>query len=282
MTAPTPTCAAAHRCRGYNHTTNTPAPPDHHTPLCTPCLDHATRDIPLLAHDWRDLEQLLPKPISQWDDGMPGHSGEAPIPLQLDVEALQADIWWLSTAWAEVLADRHHLTPPPHRRPSPPKLYWAVAADGTITTWARPTRLEHPTAHARRMRPGPADIVAALCILGPRTEVLARIGSVQMVSYPHADPDTAVRYRSVQLSYVTGAQGLLDLAAAHQRARTMLGLTEPVYVLPGKCQARGCGRPALRVRDGSDTVWCDRCGTSMTRDDYDRLGNLFLRSTEAA
>jgi len=24
-------------------------------------------------------------------------------------------------------------------------------------------------------------------------------------------------------------------------------------------------------------VWCDRCGAAITRDDYDRLGNVFLR-----
>jgi hypothetical protein len=131
------------------------------------------------------------------------------------------------------------------------------------------------------MRPGPADIVHAVRILTPRVEVLARIPAVQMVSYPRADHDTAVRFRSVELSYVTGAQGLLDLVHAHQRARTVLGLTEPVYELPGYCRARACGRPALRVKDGSDTVWCDVCGAVMTRDDYDRYGNLFLR-TEAA
>jgi hypothetical protein len=286
MTTPTPTCLAANRCRGYDHTTNQPAPPDRHTPLCRPCLDHTTRDIPLLVHDWRDLEQLLPKSLSVWSDGQPGHSGEAPIPLHLDVEALQAQIWWLSTAWAEVIADRHHLADPPHRRPSPLRRYFVAGPDvtltGNVTIAYRESRLEHPTAQARPMRPGPADIVHAIRILTPRTENLARIGPVQMVSYPHADPDIAVRYRSVQLSYVSGAQGLLDLTAAHQRARSMLGLTEPTYVLPGKCQARGCGRPALRVKDGSDTVWCDRCGVSMTRDDYDRLGNLFLRPMEAA
>lgn len=245
MTAPDRLCLAARRCRGFDHTTNQPAPPDHRTPLCRPCLEQAARDVPLLVHDYRDLEQLLPKSLSVWSDGQPGHSGEAPIPLQLDVEALQAEIWWLATTWAEVLTDRQRLADPPTHVRHGHAVQWAVQ------------------------------------VLTPRTEALARIGPVAMVSYPRADPDTAVRYRSVQLSYVTGAQGLLDLAAAHQHARSMLGLTEPVYELPGKCQARGCGRPALRVKDGSDTVWCDRCGMSMTRDDYDRLGNLFLR-TEAA
>lgn len=240
-------------------------------PLCRPCLDHAGTAVPLLAHDWRDLEQLLPKPISVWSDGQPRGGGEAPIPLQLSVEALQAEIWWLSTAWAEVLADAHRLAPAPHRRPSPPKLYWAVAADGTTSAWARPSRVEHPSARSRPMRPGPADIVRAVRVLGPRVAALARVGPVDFASYPGV----------AGLVEVAGAQGLLDLGRAHARARTMLGLTEPVYALPGRCQSRGCGAAELRVRDGSDSVWCDRCGVAMTRDDYDRLGNVFLREAAA-
>jgi hypothetical protein len=210
------------------------------TPLCDPCLEHSSRSVPLLVHDYRDLEQLLPKSISEWSDGQPGHSGEAPIPLRLDVEALQREIWHLSTAWAEVLSDRQRLSPAPtHVR------------DGYAVKWA-------------------------VGILAPRCEHLARIGEVQMVNYPVADEETT-RFRTLTLSYVSGAVGLLDLSRAHGKARTLLGLTEPVYELPGHCQNRGCGRAELRVKDGSDTVWCDHCGSQMTRDDYDRYGNLFLR-----
>lgn len=241
-------------------------------PLCRPCLDHAAAAVPLLPHDWRDLEQLLPKPIGVWSDGQPRGSGEAPIPLQLHVEALQAEIWWLCTAWAEVLADVHRLAPAPRRRSSPPKLYWAVAGDGTVTTWARPARVEHPSAWDRPMRPGPADVVRAVRVIGPRAGALARLGPVEFASYPGMPA----------LAAVSGAQGVLDLAGAHARARSMLGLTEPVYVLPGRCQSRGCGAAELRVRDGSDSVWCDRCQVVMSRDDYDRLGNVFLRTEAAA
>ncbi len=38
----------------------------------------------------------------------------------------------------------------------------------------------------------------------------------------------------------------------------------------------------LRVKDGSDTAWCDHCGHTITRDNYDRYGNLFLRPGEVA
>lgn len=243
MTAPERVCLAAQSDRPPRHCAGDPEP---NLPLCRPCLNHAGASVPLLVHDWRDLEQLLPKPISVWSDGQPRGGGEAPIPLQLHVEALQAEIWWLASTWAEVLCDRHRLADPPVHVRQGHAVQWAVQ------------------------------------VLAPRVDVLARIPAVQLISYPGADLEEATRFRGVEISYRTGAQGLLDLAHAHNRARTMLGLTEPVYVLPGRCQVRGCGAAELRVKDGSDTVWCDRCGASMTRDDYDRYGNVFLRPQEAA
>lgn len=268
-------CLAAHRCRDYDHHAQQPADAAGGIPLCRPCLTSAATDIALLAHDWRDLEQLLPKPIGVWSDGQPGHNAEAPIPIRLDVEALQQEIWWLTTAWEEVLRDVGQLSAVPHRRPSPTRCIFAVDTDGQVGGKAQPIRVEHPSAHLWPMRPGPADVVRAVRILAPRVEALARVGEVGMTNYPPCDGPTTI-------TEVSGAQGVLDLAHAHQRARTMLGLTEPVYVLPGHCQARGCGRPMLRVKDGSDTVWCDHCGALMTRDDYDRYGNLFLLPKEAA
>jgi hypothetical protein len=235
-------CLADTRCRNYDRHTQQPAQAEH-TPLCRTCLNTATADINLLAYDWRDLEQLLPKTTNPWGDGQPGHTAEAPIPLRLDVEALQREIWWLTTAWAEVVADRHRLADQP-----------------------------------RRVRDGPA-VVASVRILAPRVENLARIPAVQMADYPCPDDDTT-RLGPVTITYVPGAQGVLDLASTHQRARSVLGLTEPVYELPGYCQA--CSRPALRVKNGSDTVWCDHCNAVTTRDDYDQYGNLFLRPMEAA
>lgn len=232
-----------HQCRAMVRRDGQPEPCPEPTgrPLCDTHLAGAARDVPLLVHDWRDLEQLLPRSIGEWSDGLPRGGGEAPIPLRLDVEALQARIWWLATCWAEVLTGLHRLADPPVRVRQGFAVQWAVG------------------------------------VLAPRVDVLVMVGPVEMVSYPGADPDLAVRHGAVELSYVDGARGLLDLAWAHQLARSVLGLTEPVYVLPGRCQVKGCGAQELRVKDGSDSVWCDRCGAAMTRDDYDRLGNVFLR-----
>lgn len=270
MTEPSRVClAAVEPGRVPRHCAGVPEPS---LPLCRPCLDHAAAAIPLLPHDYRDLEQLLPKPISVWNDGLPRGSGESPVPLQLHVEALQAEIWWLATAWAEVVADVHRLAPPPWRRPAPLVRFFVAACDGEVREGRRPGRWEHPSALGWPMRPGPVEVVRAVRILAPRAAALARVGLVDFTTYPG----------QVGLAAVAGARGLLDLDGVHQRARSVLGLTEPTYVLPGRCQSKGCGAAELRVRDGSDSVWCDRCGAVMTRDDYDRLGNVFLRPSEAA
>lgn len=232
------TCVAGERCREYDRTTQTAGEPGA-TPLCESCLTHSARALPLLVHDYRDLEQLLPRTMGQnlrVDISAP--SLEPPVPIRLDVDELQRRIWHLATTWAEVLSDRHRLSDPPVK-----------VREGYAVAWA-------------------------VGILAPRAEHLARLDAVQMVNYPD---DDATVFRTIRVSYIPGALGLLQLAQAHQHARSMLGLTEPVYELPGHCQNRGCGRAELRVKDGSDTVWCDHCGTQMTRDDYDRYGNLFLR-----
>lgn len=244
-------CLAAQRCRSgtspHDPATNVPALAGD-TPLCDADLEHATRALPLLVHDYRDLEQLLPPTMGVWPDPTTGYVKvrviEAPIPMREEIEALQRRIWKLATTWAEVIADRHRLSDPPRG-----------VRDGFAVAWA-------------------------VRILAPRCDKLARLPLVQVVNYPHPDEDSTL-LRSITLTYVSGAVGLLHLSRAHQHARAILGLTEPVYALPGHCQARGCGRAELRVKDGSDTVWCDRCGAQMTRDDYDKYGNLFLREAAA-
>lgn len=248
------TCLADTRCRGYDRRAQTAALVDS-LPLCDLCLTSAEYDISQLPADYRDLEQQLPRSMSQWGDGLPGRSGEAPIPLRLAVEALQREIWYLATAWAEVLAGEHRLADPAHP-----------------------------------VRAGRA-VVDAVATIGVRVWRLAEIGPVAMVSYPRADPDDVTvfgtrtprvgRYpRTLQLYPVSGAQGVLDLASAHYRSRSMLGLTNLVRHLPGRCQVQRCARDELyqeEPREFKDEppVYCGHCGATMTRDDYERLGNVF-------
>jgi hypothetical protein len=238
-------CLAGATCRRYEPRTQTAAVASETRPLCDMCLTAAARDIGLLPYDWRDLEQLIPRSLGQWGDGQPGHGSEAPIPLDVHVEALQSQIWWLTTTWAEVLADAQRLDDPGPR---------------------------HRTGGA---------VQAAVATLVPRVEALARIGPVELADYPYPD-DSTTRYRTLELTYLTGAQGVLDLGYVHQRARGVLGLTRDTRRLPGHCQNPECGRGDLQQENGSETVSCGWCGATQTREEYEAYGNLFLRKENAA
>lgn len=210
------------------------------SPLCPACLNSSTAAIPQLVYDYRDLEQQLPRHPTQRLDGQPGRSADTPAPLRVDVEALQRTIWWTTTTWAEILTDNQRLsTPSWHKR----------TRNGWAVQWA--------------------------CgVIAPRTTTLAALPAQILADYPidHG----ATRHKQIALSNVDGAQGLLDLAWLHERARSMLGLTRLTRQLPGHCQTRRCGRE-LYQENGSDTVHCS-AGHTMTRDDYEAYGNVFLRS----
>lgn len=228
-------CVADQACRAYNPTTG-PEDTDQHAlgPACLRAGEHATRSLPA---DWRDLEQLLPRPIGVWGDGQPhGHPGP-PTPINLAVEALQRAIWWTATAWEEVARDMHHLSDPP-----------------------------------LRVREGPA-LVRACHILAPRLGALSDLGEHTMQDYPCADDDEAHRHGVITYTMRTGAQAVHDLIRLHQRAVSMLGLTAPVRRLPGWCVH--CGREELRqdqprwVGD-EQLVYCHWCAAVSTYGEYQR------------
>jgi len=265
-------CAAAEHCRAYDRHTSQPGDAERHT-LCDTCLRVAAFAVGALPRDWLDLEQLLPKPIGVWGDGQPhGHSG-APIPLNLAAEALQQAIWWASTAWEDVARGMDRLSDLPRRRPSPKRRQWMVDGGGQAVRAWRYIRLEHPSATARAMRPGPADVVRACAILAPRIGVLSDVDPVQMQDYPLADPDEATVLSGHTFADVPGWQGVLDLARLHQRASAMLGLTQPVRRLPGSCS--GCGQDDLRqdqprFRGDEQLVYCGWCARTWSYDEYRR------------
>jgi hypothetical protein len=236
-------CYAGERCRGYDRAVQKPADATD-TPLCDACLGMGQTAADKLLLDYRDLEQLIPPTLGQWGDGQPGHSGEAPIPINTAVEALQRAIWWVATTWAEALAERYRLADPPTR-----------VRDGHAVQWA-------------------------LGIIRPRLADLARLPEVELADYPLADPDRAVQVGTAVVVTIPGAQGVLDLARLHRRATAALGLNGDTRKLPGHC--RDCARPDLRQDNGSDTVYCGHCGNRQTRDDYERYGNVFLRGEAAA
>lgn len=72
--------------------------------LCDACLTHAARNIGLLAMDHDDLGEHLAA-TSRGGGAIHGAPG-ARIPIDLGVDELQRRIWWLTTAWHEVVRDR--------------------------------------------------------------------------------------------------------------------------------------------------------------------------------
>lgn len=291
-------CIADHACRNYDRTTGLAGETLRHA-LCSACLDPAQAAVRALPLDWRDLEQLLPPALGVWGDGQPHGDGGNPIPLNAHVEALQSAIWWATTAWEEAVRDHARLSAVPRRRPGPIVHGWAVTPTGVVTPrrierW----RVEHPSALARPLRPGPSDIVRASKVLSVHIGALSDIGPTEMVDYPlehivgspmgrqrghdwmPPDPrwDTVTRYRGNTRTEVPGWLGVLDLAALHRRATAVLGLTKPIRRLPGECS--GCGQPNLqqdqpRYKGDNPLVRCGGCERTWSYDEYARYAGLW-------
>lgn len=240
MTTPdTALCVAGIRCAGYDNTAGQPAATAR-SPLCDPCLTLGVRATNHLHRDYNDLGAHLARTTTHATDSTPAGRDGPPIPIRLDIDELQRTIWWITTTWAEILADRHQLT-----------------------------------GLSKRTRPGWA-VTWAVTIIAPRITLLAQTGPQQLPDYPLAGPDDCTRYRGLDLTIRDGATAVADLIALHRRAERALGLTDPVRHLPGYCHNHYCRRPDLRQANGSDDVHCGTCGNVITRDDYDRYGNALL------
>lgn len=220
-------------------------------PLCATELRVAERDVPLLLFDYLDLEQQLPRSLSQALDGQPSGKPGPPVPLALATEALQAEIVHVLTTWEAEIRARCGLSEPPERGPNLP---WHT----TVTK--RP-----PLA---RVRAG-AAVQRALTVLGPRLPELARI------------PATAVQATGVEdpPEDMFGWEALLHLSRLHQRARSMLGRTRRTERLPGDCS--GCGaydlrRDEPRFEGDPCDVYCGTCARTWSRDEYDRYVLLMV------
>lgn len=125
-------------------------------------------------------------------------------------------------------------------------IHWLVSAwDDVVRDVARLS--EKPT----RVRDGFA-VQQSVAILAPRLDVLAAVPAVAMWTYLGAEGSTDV----------PGWQGVLDLVALHQRARTLLGLTaakkEHCSGIP--CRNPECDLKLLYRIPGTDEVRCDACG----------------------
>lgn len=130
-------------------------PADDSWPLCWWCLEAATLDVGKLPADYAALEQRLPRAASRPADGMPhGRRVDADLPFDEDAFDLQREMWWLVTAWEEVVRE--------------------AAGLPMVADWSK------------RRRDGLA-VAEAVRILKPRLAVLAQVEEAEMWGYPGFD-----------------------------------------------------------------------------------------------
>lgn len=138
-------------CRAYDRPSKQPAELWERALLCQLCLEVAERDVRALVLDYRDLEQHLPPSLGVWQFGSRG-GADSPLPLRSSVLDLQIDIWWLTTAWCDVVREADRLSD----APSHVRSGWAVQD--------------------------------AVKILAPRLRLLAEVESATMWDYPTSTP----------------------------------------------------------------------------------------------
>jgi hypothetical protein len=227
-------------------------------PLCATELRNAARDVPMLLWDYLDLEQQIPRSLSQALDGQPSGKPGPPVPLALAPEALQAEIVHVLTTWEAEIRAHCGLSEPAERGPNLP--------------WHTTVSKRPPLA---RVRAG-AAVQRALTVLTPRLPELSRI------------PATAVQATGVEdpPDDMFGWQAVLHLSRLHARARSMLGRTRRTKQLPGDCS--GCGAYDLRQdeplygppREGAPgdpcPVYCGQCARQWSDEEYRRYVLLMV------
>lgn len=228
-------CSAADRCVEY---TTEPALAED-GPLCEGDLLAGGRAVGALVLDYRDLEQHLPRSLGQWGDGQPAASDDHPVPINLQVEALQREIWWVLTTWEDIVREREKLS-------------------DSVT---------------KQVRAGWA-VQAAVQILQPRVRLLAKIEPALLAGYPGLEDGERFHHAGVELADVPGWRGVLDFGRLHNQARSLLGLTSPrperVQLVP----CRDCDTLALFRLPGDDRVHCGSCPAIFTLEEFRRWVGL--------
>src|SRR6476469_5085478 len=82
--------------------------------LCRHCLESARMDVQALVRDYADLENVMADTGAglEWVTG----TREASIPIALGAEALQREIWYLTTTWEVIIRDHCGLSEVPEQR----------------------------------------------------------------------------------------------------------------------------------------------------------------------
>jgi hypothetical protein len=205
--------------------------------LCRMDTNHALRAVEQLPADYAELSELLGK-TSRNTDAPIGGTRELPVPIRLNVEALQAAIVFELDLWAAPVAEAsgfgYFETARPRDR--------VRSASGWITgRW--PSLLSLPA--------------MAVVRVDGREETLS--GRNPLV---HSEED--------------GVTGAITLIGLHDQVTELAGRTQHTRRLWTPCPA--CERLGLEHPEGSSKVDCVRCGHRMPLEEYERLSEILAHA----
>lgn len=209
--------------------------------LCWPCERHGRWAIEQLPRDWWDLSDRL-SPGSSGGGSVAGSRTEAPIPVNLGVDALMREIAYSLTAWEIRVRDVASLSDVPARGV---RDRVAVSRAAAILTGHFPVLLALPP--EARM---PYDSTEPSDEDGPGAVV-------ELTSLHHR------------------ARTMLGLTVRRERRELPCPLIPCERHGAQRCTDKacaetvsGCGQFTLAQELGGDTVTCDWCGYTMTLDEY--------------
>jgi hypothetical protein len=242
------TCRSDQHCRAHDGRNAYPTT----DPLCQACLAEAAPPIRGLLFDYLDLAQLQAPAMSQApSEHTSGGSREAPIPLAVHVEALQAEIVHVTAVWEYELRVAGRLHNPQTFAP----LWRSTVYDHL--------NLIKGDSSVIKARPG-ALVQRAVRTIETRLDRLSRLPATLVC--PAGIDDEPV--------LMAGWEAVHQLQELHRRSRSILGRTRRLLSLHGVCPNRSCRAEALyRLEPESfkdePPVWCDACKTSRTYAEYE-------------
>jgi hypothetical protein len=256
----TRTCINGPRCPGWDGRHAQPTS----DPYCRDCLDRAERDIRGLVYDYVDLAQLHEASLSQApSEHTSGGGHESPTLLAEHVEALQAEIVYVTALWEHALRADGRLSNPKTFAP-----LWSNTVYDRLNLTTGSNGL-------RRARPGHI-VQRAVTLITGRIERLARLDTITVCPAGIDDEPTVMN----------GADAITHLQQLHQRSRGTLGRTTRRFWIPGECW--NCDAHPVRDMDGPlyrseprypedpMSVHCQPCGATRSYADYEHYQQTLL------
>lgn len=210
--------------------------------LCARCISDVEHALNHLTGDVVELTMHLGK-TGQAGGVMVSSSFDHPVPIQVNLEALRAEIDSELQAWAEPVAEILGIE-------------WDTDSMHRTRMAPRVQRAAHLLARS----------VSTLLAL-PETEHPAWGNGLPVWDVELGCQDTTVR---------DGVDGALHLIELHRRAYAALGRTEYVERLPHPCP--WCNWITLIRRNGQDNVECENCHKIVRRELLDWLAKELIKA----